>query len=257
MEFEDDSHHTGTQSQHMESIIPTSPDDVEEVAATANNVVVSSQGATLSTISVTPAECVTLVKSEEHQAAEAAAAAAQAHQQMVAHAAAQTSIAAAAAQGHAVKVLEITSLDSNSQREIQQVSSSKAVKSSLGSSITSSPHAGGQSSGAPSAAAPPAADEWPTSGRAHHSDRPRSLSAIVWQCRHHCLYHHSGYEHFAPARRRVRCHWRECGEQTALHQPDAADRGRETDQRRSIQRTAGQPHRSLGPHAVISLVPLV
>ncbi|EDW49659.1 GM23117 [Drosophila sechellia] len=120
MEFEDDSHHTATQSQHMESIIPTSPDDVEDVAATASNVVVSSQGATLSTISVTPAECVTLVKSEEHQAAEAAAAAAQAHQQLVAHAAAQTSIAAAAAQGHAVKVLEITSLDSNSQREIQQ-----------------------------------------------------------------------------------------------------------------------------------------
>ncbi|XP_017114011.1 uncharacterized protein LOC108137022 [Drosophila elegans] len=121
MEFEDESHHTGTQSQHMDSIMPNSSDEVEEVSATASNVVVSSQGATLSTISVTPADCVTLVKSEEHQAAEAAAAAQAHHQhQLVAHAAAQTSIAAAAAQGHAVKVLEITSLDSNSQREIQQ-----------------------------------------------------------------------------------------------------------------------------------------
>jgi len=115
----------------MDSIIPTSPDEVEEVATTATNVVVSSQGATLSTISVTPAECVTLVKSEEQQAAEAAAAAAQAHQQLVAHAAAQTSIAAAAAQGHAVKVLEITSLDSNSQREIQQVRNPRIGKISL------------------------------------------------------------------------------------------------------------------------------
>ncbi|KAH8337212.1 uncharacterized protein [Drosophila kikkawai] len=120
MEFEEESHHTTTQSQHIDSIVPASSDEVEEIPATASNVVVSSQGATLSTISVTPAECVALVKSEEHQAHEAAAAAAQAHQQLVAHAAAQTSIAAAATQGHAVKVLEITSLDSNSQREIQQ-----------------------------------------------------------------------------------------------------------------------------------------
>ncbi|KAH8362279.1 hypothetical protein KR200_001831 [Drosophila serrata] len=119
MEYEEESHHTTTQSQHIESIVPASSDEVEEIPATASNVVVSSQGTTLSTISVTPAECVALVKSEEHQAHEAAAAA-QAHQQLVAHAAAQTSIAAAAAQGHAVKVLEITSLDSNSQREIQQ-----------------------------------------------------------------------------------------------------------------------------------------
>ncbi|KAH8382087.1 hypothetical protein KR009_001766 [Drosophila setifemur] len=116
MEYEEESHHTTAQAQHLESIVPTSSDEVEEAAASANNVVVSSQGATIGTISVTPAECVGLVKSEEQQAHEAAAAAAQAHQQLVAHAAAQTSIAT---QGH-VKVLEITSLDSNSQREIQQ-----------------------------------------------------------------------------------------------------------------------------------------
>lgn len=123
MEFEEESHHTATQSQHIETIVPTSSDEVEEIPATASNVVVSSQGATLSTISVTPAECVALVKSEEHQAHEAAAAA-QAHQQLVAHAAAQTS------QGHAVKVLEITSLDSNSQREIQQVGNHRRNESS-------------------------------------------------------------------------------------------------------------------------------
>ncbi|KAH8243750.1 hypothetical protein KR032_009919 [Drosophila birchii] len=115
MDYEEESHHTTTQSQHIESIVPASADEVEEIPATASNVVVSSQGATISTISVTPAECVALVKSEDQQAQEAAA---QAHQQLVAHAAAQTSIATA--QGHAVKVLEITSLDSNSQREIQQ-----------------------------------------------------------------------------------------------------------------------------------------
>ncbi|KAH8306285.1 hypothetical protein KR018_006155 [Drosophila ironensis] len=117
MEYEEESHHTTTQSQHLGSIVPSSSDEVEEVPASAN-VVVSSEGATLSTLSVTPAECVALVKNEEQEAA--AAAAAQAHQHLVAHAAAQNSIAAAAAQGHAVKVLEITSLDSNSQREIQQ-----------------------------------------------------------------------------------------------------------------------------------------
>ncbi|BFF91031.1 uncharacterized protein DMAD_09413 [Drosophila madeirensis] len=117
MEYEEESHHTNTQSQHMDNLAPTSSDEVEEVSAN-NNVVVSSEGATLSTITVTPADCVTLVKNEQHQHD---AAAVQAHQQLVAQAAAaQNSIAAAAAQGHAVKVLEITSLDSNSQREIQQ-----------------------------------------------------------------------------------------------------------------------------------------
>ncbi|XP_030370678.1 uncharacterized protein LOC115621229 [Scaptodrosophila lebanonensis] len=116
MEYEEESHHTPQSQQHIESIVTNTADDVESEPAT--NVVVSSQGATLSTISVTPADCVTLVKNEEQQHHEAAA---QAHQQLVAQAqAAQTSIAAAAAQGHAVKVLEITSLDSNSQREIQQ-----------------------------------------------------------------------------------------------------------------------------------------
>ncbi|EDW67511.1 uncharacterized protein [Drosophila virilis] len=116
MDFEEESHHT-PQSQHIETIVPNPNDEVEEVAAT-NNVVVSSQGATLSTISVTPADCVTLVKDETHQAHNEVA---EAHQRLVAQAtAAQSSLAAAAAGGHAVKVLEITSLDSNSQREIQQ-----------------------------------------------------------------------------------------------------------------------------------------
>lgn len=118
MDFEEESHHT-PQSQHIETIVPNPNDEVEEVTAT-NNVVVSSQGATLSTISVTPADCVTLVKDETHQAHNEVA---EAHQRLVAQAtAAQSSLAAAAAGGHAVKVLEITSLDSNSQREIQQVS---------------------------------------------------------------------------------------------------------------------------------------
>lgn len=119
MDYEEESHHT-PQSQHIETIVPNASDEVEaEVAAVGtNNVVVSSQGATLSTISVTPADCVTLVKDESHQTHNEVA---EAHQRLVAQAnAAQSSLAAAG--GHAVKVLEITSLDSNSQREIQQVS---------------------------------------------------------------------------------------------------------------------------------------
>ncbi|XP_068156662.1 uncharacterized protein [Drosophila tropicalis] len=111
MEFEEESHHT---THHLESIAPTSSDEVEE-AGESTSVVVSSQGATISTISVSAAECVTMhsVKNEEHAAHEAA------HQQLVAQAAGQTTIATTS-QAHAVKVLEITSLDSNSQREIQQ-----------------------------------------------------------------------------------------------------------------------------------------
>lgn len=122
MDFEEESHHTPQSQQHIETIVPNPTEEVEpDVAATTNNVVVSSQGATLSTISVTPADCVTLVKDESHQTHHEVAA--EAHQRLVAQAtAAQTSLAAAAAGGHAVKVLEITSLDSNSQREIQQVS---------------------------------------------------------------------------------------------------------------------------------------
>ncbi|XP_034487407.1 uncharacterized protein LOC117791700 [Drosophila innubila] len=118
MDYEEESHHA-PQSQHtIETIVPASSDEVEEVAP-SNNVVVSSQGTTLSTITVTPADCVTLVKDESHQAHHEDAS--EAHQRLVAQAtAAQTSLAAAAAGGHAVKVLEITSLDSNSQREIQQ-----------------------------------------------------------------------------------------------------------------------------------------
>lgn len=117
MEYDEEPHQTGAQTQHLETIVPAATEVVEE--ASANTVVVSSQGATISTISVTPADCVALVKDEnQHTHDEAAQAAAQAHQQLVAHAAAQNSITA---QGHAVKVLEITSLDSNSQREIQQV----------------------------------------------------------------------------------------------------------------------------------------
>ncbi|EDV30273.1 uncharacterized protein Dana_GF23031 [Drosophila ananassae] len=116
MEYDEEPHQTGAQTQHLETIVPAATEVVEE--ASANTVVVSSQGATISTISVTPADCVALVKDEnQHTHDEAAQAAAQAHQQLVAHAAAQNSITA---QGHAVKVLEITSLDSNSQREIQQ-----------------------------------------------------------------------------------------------------------------------------------------
>lgn len=114
MEYDEEPHQTDAQPQHLETIVPASSDVVEE--ASANTVVVSSQGATISTISVTPADCVALVKDENQHSHEEAAA--QAHQQLVAHAAAQNSITT---QGHAVKVLEITSLDSNSQREIQQV----------------------------------------------------------------------------------------------------------------------------------------
>ncbi|EDV90495.1 uncharacterized protein LOC6569824 [Drosophila grimshawi] len=133
MDYEDESHHTNPHSQshsqsqtHIETIVPNVVDEVDaEVASNNNNnnnnnnVVVSSQGATLSTISVTPADCVTLVKDEAHQVAHNEVA--EAHQRLVAQAtSAQASLAAAAAGGHAVKVLEITSLDSNSQREIQQ-----------------------------------------------------------------------------------------------------------------------------------------
>ncbi|KAL7730199.1 hypothetical protein ACLKA6_016476 [Drosophila palustris] len=126
MDFEEESHHTPQSQQHIETIVPASSDEVEEVVAPSNNnnvnnVVVSSQGATLSTISVTPADCVTLVKDESHQQQTHHEDANEAHQRLVAQAtAAQTTLAAAAAGGHAVKVLEITSLDSNSQREIQQ-----------------------------------------------------------------------------------------------------------------------------------------
>ncbi|KAH8407336.1 hypothetical protein KR215_004019 [Drosophila sulfurigaster] len=122
MDFEEESHHTPQSQQHIETIVPAPSDEVEAEVTPTSNVVVSSQGATLSTISVTPADCVTLVKDESHAHQQAHHEdASEAHQRLVAQAtAAQTSLAAAAAGGHAVKVLEITSLDSNSQREIQQ-----------------------------------------------------------------------------------------------------------------------------------------
>ncbi|SPP78173.1 Hypothetical predicted protein [Drosophila guanche] len=86
-------HHTNTQSQHMNNLAPTSSDEVEQVSAN-NNEVVSSEGATLSTITGMPVDSVTLMNNEQLQHD---AAAVQAHQKLVAQAAAaaQNSIAAA------------------------------------------------------------------------------------------------------------------------------------------------------------------
>ncbi|XP_017847843.1 uncharacterized protein LOC108603495 isoform X2 [Drosophila busckii] len=115
MDYEDESHHT-TQSHHIETIVATSGDEGEEVVGESNSVVVSSQGTTISTISVTPADCVALVKNEQQQHHH------HHHQQqeLETHQRLSTAAQSGTPGTHAVKVLEITSLDSNSQREIQQ-----------------------------------------------------------------------------------------------------------------------------------------